>query len=162
MKGESPFIPVKEVLVRLNVSNYNRLDYISDLLLHMRFLQRRGRFYAKAYIEAYAAWLRQNNLAATRPSAQKFANLPSTQQLISELTSGIEECFRVKPWLRRKELCDLMGITSKTVGHWYRADALMGQQTPTEQSYFGQQQVWTYSADSLRGSLEWRVPRVKR
>lgn len=161
MKAQSPFISPREVIRRLNIHSYCGFNYISHLLPHMEFTEHIGRFFVAAYIDAYADWLKANDLKAGHKSAQAFANLRNNREFVSRLIAKIESRFSATRWLGRYELCALMGVTYPTLISWYDRGLLDRRRAPNERLNFGREWMWVYDVLSLRQSLEWRTPHTR-
>jgi predicted DNA-binding transcriptional regulator AlpA len=149
----SQFIVTGEVLERLNVPR-STLQKMANRIPHLHVQQAGTHIFPAAYIDAFAAYLRQTGYRPVVSSATSFWRSEVAQSIykliLRQLEAGLD-----RETLTGKELADLLGISYQTVMHWGNRGVITAQRRRLRAQ---KRETVIFPCESIRKALVWTTP----
>jgi hypothetical protein len=147
------FISTGQVLKRLGITRPT-LQNMFGSIPHL-YLQKVGaHLFLLAYIDAYAAYLRQTGQRGTIGSATSFWKTEVAQDLYQSAARQLETGL-ARTALTGGELAELLGISYQTVMGWGKGGALRSQRARLHPKA---REIVVFPCDDIKRALAWHAP----
>lgn len=140
-----------EVATQLGITR-STLQNMLDHIPHLYVLKKETRLFPRAYIAAYATYLRRERLSATIDSAASFWRTDEAQHLYREAVESFNDDLSGTSLTGRK-LAGVLGVPYSTVMNWSSTGGLVAVRD---------KQGVSFHCDKVKMAIVWRTPVTRK